>query len=292
MDKDAFKFSYKIASKENLSLNVYNTGYQHCEPGYTWGPAARDHYLFHLVTEGRGRLTVPEGEFPIGPGCLFLIRPGEIVTYAADEAEPWFYWWVGFNGAEAHRLVQSTPFSGGGRIWYPEDGEKIRRRLLDIYDARGGTPAHEARMLGRLYLFLGELMEQAPARRDTTARQYADKAAGFISRNFSHDITIADVADFIGISESHLYRVFSAELGIAPAQFLIRCRINEAAAMLRSTAMSVGEVAASCGFRDPLYFSRVFRRIQGVPPREYARAVRENGGTGRSGERQDGGAGD
>ena len=274
MEQDFFKYSYKIKSQENLSLSVYNTGYQHCEAGYTWGPATRDHYLFHLVTEGKGRLTVPEGTFDIGPGDLFLIRPGELVTYAADRENPWFYWWVGFNGTEAHRLVHSTLFAGGARVLRPENGEKIRRRLLDIYDARGSTAAHEARMLGRLYLFLGELMAWAPAARETTARQYVDKAAGFISRNFSRDITIADVADFTGISKSHLYRVFSQELGISPVQFLIRYRVGEACAMLRGSAMSVGEVAASCGFRDPLYFSRIFRRVKGTPPRDYAK----NGG--------------
>lgn len=77
-----------------------------------------------------------------------------------------------------------------------------------------------------------------------------------------------------GISKSHLYRVFSQELGISPVQFLIRYRVGEACAMLRGSAMSVGEVAASCGFRDPLYFSRIFRKVKGTPPREYAK----NGG--------------
>ncbi|HIT07487.1 MAG TPA: AraC family transcriptional regulator [Candidatus Merdivicinus faecavium] len=275
MEQDFFKYSYKIANKENLSLNVYNTGYQHCEAGYTWGPATRDHYLIHLVTEGKGRLTVPEGSFEIGPGGLFLIRPGELATYTADPAEPWVYWWVGFNGTEAHRLVHSTSFSDTKRLLYPKNGEQIRRRLLDIYNARGSAPGSEARMLGRLYLFLGELMEQLPAARTTTARQYVDKAAAYISRNFSRDITIAEVADFTGISESYLYRVFSAELGLAPAQFLMRYRVSEAAALLRGSSLTIGEVAASCGFRDPLYFSRVFRRIQGVSPREYARRAVE-----------------
>lgn len=276
MEPDFFKYSFKLGKKENLSLNVYNTGYQRCEAGYTWGPATRDHYLFHLVTEGKGMLTVPEGEFSIGAGSLFLIRPGELVTYTADEREPWVYWWVGFNGTEAHRLILSTPFAEKERIFRPANGEEIRRRLLDIYDARGSTTAQEARMLGRLYLFLGELMGQVKVGRTTTARQYVDKAAGYISRNYSRDITIAEVAEFIGISESHLYRVFSAELGIAPAQFLIRFRINEATQLLQNTSLSIGEVAASCGFRDPLYFSRLFRRIHGVSPREFARRAMEN----------------
>lgn len=271
MQGDFVKRSYKISVKENLSLNVYNTGYQRCEAGYAWGPGARDHYLFHYVTEGRGTLTTAAGAVSVGPGGLFLIRPGEVVTYTADSREPWVYYWVGFNGTEAHRLINLTGFAHGERLLYPENGGELREQLTRITDARGSTPAHEARMLGCLYLFLGSLMSLSGGQKLTTSKQYVDKAVQFISRNYSRDITICDVADFVGISESHLYRVFSKELDMAPTQFLMRYRIGEAAAMLRSTGLAIGEIAASTGFRDPLYFSRVFKKVRGVSPREYTR---------------------
>ncbi len=271
MQGDFVKRSYKISVKENLSLNVYNTGYQRCEAGYAWGPGARDHYLFHYVTEGRGTLTTAAGAVSVGPGGLFLIRPGEVVTYTADSREPWVYYWVGFNGTEAHRLINLTGFAHGERLLYPENGGELREQLTRITDARGSTPAHEAQMLGYLYLFLGSLMSLSGGQKLTTSKQYVDKAVQFISRNYSRDITICDVADFVGISESHLYRVFSKELDMAPTQFLMRYRIGEAAAMLRSTGLAIGEIAASTGFRDPLYFSRVFKKVKGVSPREYTR---------------------
>ena len=271
MQGDFVKRSYKISVKENLSLNVYNTGYQRCEAGYAWGPGARDHYLFHYVTEGRGTLTTAAGAVSVGPGGLFLIRPGEVVTYTADSREPWVYYWVGFNGTEAHRLINLTGFAHGERLLYPENGGELREQLTRITDARGSTPAHEAQMLGYLYLFLGSLMSLSGGQKLTTSKQYVDKAVQFISRNYSRDITICDVADFVGISESHLYRVFSKELDMAPTQFLMRYRIGEAAAMLRSTGLAIGEIAASTGFRDPLYFSRVFKKGKGVSPREYTR---------------------
>ena len=275
METDFVKRSYKISVKENLSLNVYNTGYQRCEAGYPWGPGTRDHYLFHYVTQGKGTLSTPEGEVRVESGGLFLIRPGELTAYTADPEDPWVYYWVGFNGTEAHRLVNLTGFAHGERLLYPENGDAIREQLTRITNARGSTPAHEARMLGYLYLFLGGLMSLSGGEKPTTSKQYVDKAVRFIGRNYSRDITICDVADFVGISESHLYRVFSREFSMAPAQFLMRYRIGEAAAMLRNTGLAIGEIAASVGFRDPLYFSRVFKRIKGVSPREYGREKEE-----------------
>ena len=120
METDFVKRSYKISVKENLSLNVYNTGYQRCEAGYTWGPGTRDHYLFHYVTQGKGALSTPEGEVRVESGGLFLIRPGELTAYTADPEDPWVYYWVGFNGTEAHRLVNLTGFAHGERLLIDE----------------------------------------------------------------------------------------------------------------------------------------------------------------------------
>ena len=280
MEKDPYKFSYKTSGQDNLSLSVYNTGYQRCEPGYTWGPATRDHYLLHFVTEGKGVLKGPCGTLEIPAGGLFFIRPGELCCYVADEETPWEYYWVGFNGTEAHRMLGLTPFGEQVQLIFPENPDRIRRCLKRIYDARGNSPAAEARMLGGLYLFLGALMEEpgSGSVRQTTARQYVDKAARYISHNFSRDITIEDIADFVGISPSHLYRVFSQELGIPPTRFLTSYRINEACALLRGSGMSVSEVAASAGFRDPLYFSRVFKKIKGISPTAYERKKAGNSG--------------
>ncbi|MDD6032780.1 MAG: AraC family transcriptional regulator, partial [Oscillospiraceae bacterium] len=243
-------------------------------------PATRDHYLLHFVTEGKGVLKGPCGTLEIPAGGLFFIRPGELCCYVADEETPWEYYWVGFNGTEAHRMLGLTPFGEQVQLIFPENPDRIRRCLKRIYDARGNSPAAEARMLGGLYLFLGALMEEpgSGSVRQTTARQYVDKAARYISHNFSRDITIEDIADFVGISPSHLYRVFSQELGIPPTRFLTSYRINEACALLRGSGMSVSEVAASAGFRDPLYFSRVFKKIKGISPTAYERKKAGNSG--------------
>lgn len=75
-----------------------------------WGPAIRDHYLFHYVISGKGRLVLNNTCYHIGRGDLFLIRPSVVASYAADMDEPWEYCWVGFNGTEAERIIGLTAF--------------------------------------------------------------------------------------------------------------------------------------------------------------------------------------
>ena len=83
------------------------------------------------------------------------------------------------------------------------------------------------------------------------------------------DIDIEDVAESAGISRSHLYRIFMQHVSMPPNEYLMRYRINKAAALLKAGNLSVGEVAYSTGFSDQLYFSRVFKRHMGVPPSRY-----------------------
>ncbi len=72
------------------------------------GPGVRDHYLFHLVVAGKGVYQVNGAAYNLQEGDLFLAKPNQLITYAADETDPWEYYWVGFNGACANKLVQQT----------------------------------------------------------------------------------------------------------------------------------------------------------------------------------------
>ena len=53
MEQD-FKYSFKVPEHVELSLTVYNVGFQKCAPEYGWGPGVRDHYLLHYIVSGRG----------------------------------------------------------------------------------------------------------------------------------------------------------------------------------------------------------------------------------------------
>lgn len=138
---------------------------QQCEPSHTWGPGLRDHFLVHHVISGRGSYTAGGVTHEVGAGDTFIVYPSVIVTYRADDADPWEYCWVGFNGAEAKLLMAQTPFTREKPVVRFEDPSAIESAITGIYRASGTTPASELRAIGLLYLFLALLTEQpgAPA---------------------------------------------------------------------------------------------------------------------------------
>ncbi len=261
---------FKDTLKENLSMAVYNTGYEQCVGGHKWGPAVRDHYLVHYVHSGKGSYRVHGVTYSLHAGDLFLIYPSDLVSYTADIDNPWEYYWVGFNGTEAGRMLQATGFSKNKPVLHVDDAGKLTELLLNIYHSSGNTPEADADMAGYLYLFLGELMRATgQSRRYADVQDYLTQALRHIQHNYASIVRVESVAAHVGISRSQLYRAFMEKFELSPHAFLTRYRINEACTLLRKTGLTIAEVSSSVGFTDPLYFSRVFKKIKGVTPSSY-----------------------
>lgn len=84
-------------------------------------------------------------------------------------------------------------------------------------------------------------------------------------------IGVEDLARVAGLSRYHFTRLFKAHTGLAPMAWLLDQRIREATRLLRTTALSLKEISARCGFSDPGYFGRLFSHRTGQTPGEYRR---------------------
>ncbi|MDD3346104.1 helix-turn-helix domain-containing protein [Oscillibacter sp.] len=264
-----FKHSFKTDRRAELSLVVYNVGFQKCPPSYGWGPGVRDHYLLHYIVSGRGIYETEGRTFVLDAGNAFLARPDAPIYYRADETDPWEYYWVGFSGPAAPLLLAQTPFTPERPVLRPAAGDALRQGLLEIYKARSSDYPGAVRMAGYLQAALGLLMEEAPRRGEDALARYARQGAAFLQQNYSRAIGVEEAARQAGVSRSCLYRAFQSEFGCSPSAYLTRFRIQRAGELLRHSTLPVGAVAASVGFEDPFYFSRAFGREVGCSPSVY-----------------------
>ena len=274
---DYYKNSYKATDKELVSLSVYNVGSQKCDSGYQWGPGIRDHYLIHYIISGKGTYQVNNGKkHELAAGDCFLVYPNTQVCYQADSKEPWEYVWVGFAGSDAAIILQATDFSK----FHPylrqlPYGEDIKRQILHIYDARGNGFENAVEMTGRLYTTLAVFMHGAQnITTQTSTSSYVQKGIEYITSNYSYPITVEDIAAYVGLSRSHLFRSFQAVLGVSPKEYLTDFRIKQSCYLLKHSDLSVTAIANSMGFDNSLYFSKTFHKIKGMSPKDYRKKSR------------------
>ena len=266
-----YKNSYKVTEKELVSLSVYNVGFQKCDPLYQWGPGIRDHYLIHYIISGKGYYKIKNTTFTLQAGDSFLVYPNTEVLYFADESDPWEYAWVGFTGSDASMILKATDFSPEKPIIRETPhGSDIHRQILHIYDARGNEFEHAVEMTGRLYTTLA-LFLKSSAKKDTqlTSATYVQKSIEYISSNYSYAITVEDIADYVGVSRSHLFRSFESVLGQSPKEYLTDFRMKQACYLLEHSSLSITAIANSLGFDNSLYFSKTFHKQKQMSPKEY-----------------------
>ena len=116
----------------------------------------------------------------------------------------------------------------------------------------------------------GERPAAIPGLKKGDKSKYVLQAMGYIGEHYSDpNITVAEIAQSIGISECHLSHTFKKETDYTLLNYLTRYRIHKAMELLRDCRVKVYEVAQQVGYKDITYFSATFKKVVGISPSEY-----------------------
>ncbi len=243
-----------IFPTENFQdLNPLFLGLEDCAPGHSFGPAIRSCYLIHYVRAGTGSFCAEGKTYHPKAGEIFIIRPGQLTTYTADQTQPWRYIWIGFNGGLAARLdTLSLPV-------LPVDGELF----LDMVAARknGGISAELA--ASRLFALFAQLFSS-----QQSSNQYVRQISDYITYNYMKQLSVAQLAQLVSLDRRYASRLFKAEYGRSISQYLIAYRMKKAREFLRD-GYTVSQTAKMVGYTDVFNFSKMFRKTYGKSPAHF-----------------------
>lgn len=96
-----------------------------------------------------------------------------------------------------------------------------------------------------------------------------DSVKYYIDTHYAEKISLSEMMSALSLSSSTIYRKIMQETGESFQQYLTRRRIDAAREMLHAPYGSIGDIAKKCGYDDPMYFTRVFKKIIGCTPSEY-----------------------
>ena len=285
MEKN-YKFDV-FRSDKNIDLTLFQYGWENCAPLHSYGPAKRNHYLFHFIFGGKGYLSSNDSAgqthlYKLEANQGFLICPGQVNTYYADEKTPWEYAWLEFDGVKALEYMEMAGLGWDRPVYHlkkREEGALLKEELMAIVDNPYRSSINQ---IGHLYLFFDALirssvnrktMVQSGKMRDT----YIKEAISFIELNYGRVISVEDIADFCNINRSYLNRLFKESTGKTLQNFLMYYRMNRAAELLKVSELTVNEIGKRCGYQNQLHFSRAFKTIFGLSPMQWKKQEKEEG---------------
>lgn len=133
---------------------------------------------------------------------------------------------------------------------------------------------YEMRVTGLTLNFFGEIIKNGDYTRRAShlpEKNYKlKKVFEFVRNNYAEQITLEDMAEQAGFSTKYFCEFFKRETGYTPIEYLITYRIERAAKALLSTDDSITRISFDCGFNDTSYFTKTFKRLKGVTPKDYA----------------------
>ena len=155
---------FSIFPSENfIDLGLYQYGWERCDPAHSFGPVARNHYLFHYVISGTGTHTAQNSSgdsitYKIRSGQGFMIFPHQICTYIADNELPWEYVWLEFDGLKVKEAVESCGLNISHPVYRPRHKdlaqqmkeEMLCERSCDYYCTEFSERYHSGRHCGFL----------------------------------------------------------------------------------------------------------------------------------------------
>ena len=275
---------FSVFPNENfVDLDLYQFGWEQCTPAHSFGPAARNHYLFHYVISGTGTLMADDSKgvtqtYQIKSGQGFMLFPGQISTYVADKNLPWEYAWLEFGGLKVREMIEIAGITKDSPI-YHANSKDLRQNMMEemLYIVKNAdkSPLH---LIGHLYLFLDYMTRSAETMRLKQGGRlrdfYIKEALSFIEQNFQNDISVEDIAAFCGLNRSYFGKIFHDTIGKSPQEFLMSYRMQKATELLKLTQLSIGDIGNAVGYPNQLHFSRAFKNVYGVSPREWRNANR------------------
>lgn len=265
---------WKKYVKENFEMNVDECGIEQGIPGLGYNYEVLKNAVIHYVTKGYGTFKFNGKVYNLKQGDIFILLKGMQVEYVASIDDPWEYYWIGFSGSNANEYLNRTSITDSC-VANCEENSKIPQIILnmcEISKTYNPSRSDDILLLKELYSLLYALIEEFPKPfeyKDKELHTYIQDALNFINSNYMHSITVQEIADYVNLSRSYLYKMFIKNLGISPQRYLINLRMYKATLLLKGTKLPIGEVASSVGYSDSLLFSKTFSKHFSMSPLNY-----------------------
>lgn len=232
-------------------------------------------YLFFLVKRGAGTLKYHGQSVALSAGdCVFIdCKSG----YSHSTSQHlWTLQWVHFSGPTLPGIYQKYLERGGPSVFHPATLSAFEGALDRLYTIAGAADylrdMHINEELTRLLtLLMAESWHPEGISNTTAKKQSLLSVRDYLDQNFAQKITLDHLAEEFFMNKYYLSHLFKEQFGLTVVEYLSNIRITHAKQLLRFSSLTAEAVGIACGMPDANYFSRVFRKLEGISPSEYRR---------------------
>ncbi len=240
-------------------------------------------WIINLTVQGKGRVYFPDGRFTtVTKGDLCMFPPNSLHHYErSPDADEWFHRWIYFQPYRQWTdwLKWKTHNSNIYFLKLKDENYGEIERLFDQVLHEN----HHAKLLSfemtinilEQILLKCQQLDQGPLQWKKMDVKVL-KACVWITEHLQENFTIEELAKHVGFSPSRLSHLFKKQVGSSIINWKHIQLINQISIKLRQSNAPINQIAYQFGFNDPLYFSRLFKKVHGISPKKYRELWKSN----------------
>ena len=245
----------------------------------TLRPKGRLDYQLLYIVSGKGHFYFHGEDRVVYAGRMVLIQPRQEQRYEYfGEDKPEVYW-VHFTGSDVKNILRSYNIPMDDPVFYSGASSTysylFKEMIHELQNCKTGYEDLLAMYLRQIFLLVQRTRQEERPTVSTYIQEEMEFARRYFNEHYNEPISIQEYAESRNMSVCYFQRNFKQIVKHTPMQYLLTIRVNNAASLLETTDYSMAEIAAIVGYEDPLYFSRLFRKIKGVSPRDYRNLVKD-----------------
>ncbi len=219
-----------------------------------------ENYVINIVINGDGTLNVNGKSYPISKGTVFFILKSESFSVTSDTSLAYSY--ISFNGRRAEEYILRLGIAGDNRIF-----ERCDRLIPFWMESIAMCDDGNIDVLSEA-VFLYSIAVLMPEKKERD--DFVSEIMKITHENFADpDISIVAIAEAMSYSPKYLSTIFKKKVGMSFTEYLRELRIKHAIFLMENGVVSVKNVALLCGYKDALYFSKLFSASEGISPKAY-----------------------
>ncbi|MCC7193519.1 MAG: helix-turn-helix transcriptional regulator [Phycisphaeraceae bacterium] len=275
-------YNYPSLPAQRFWTNVLSMGVSTTPRDFVSRHVNRDGYLLHYLRRGEMWHRIDGREVILRAGAICLMDLQRLTEYGNSQRGPAENWWLLCNGREMPAMFAELR-ADQDPIFAPIHRAEFQRHFSALAQIiRRPKPGYEPRAAAALLTVLGHcftVRARAGWLVSLTGKTglvspIVRRGIDYMTRNYHEPKTLKDITGVAGRSLFSFVRLFHAEVGVPPMQYLSRYRVEQAKRLLVGSDKSVTEIARLVGIPRANYFTRLFTRWAGESPRAYRTRMR------------------
>lgn len=284
---------HKLSNVINIS-KIVTMHYYEFDKHFNFPGESHDFWEMVYVDSGNILITAGKKEYTLRPGEIIFHKPNEFHTISSDGKTPSNVFVISFVTTSKSMIyfknkksmvpnnlksyIKTIIYEGKKTFDLPFNNPELRELKLTENPLFGGQQIIRTTLEQFLIIFIREQEHQ-----EKNIRIFPDKESmdnhlvnaviSLLSENIYGKITVNEICKKLNYSKTYISKIFNKTCGCTIVEYYTQLKITEAKKLIRENTYSITEISNQLCFNDPHYFTRVFKKITNMSPREYQHSV-------------------